>query len=462
MNTPSYGDTDPIAAVATTPGESALTLIRTSGEGSLELLARAFSRPAKLRGAWGNTVLHGWILGAKGERIDDVLVSVYRGPATFTGEDGADISCHGGLAAAKAVMEALMNTGFRKALRGEFSFRAFMNGKLDLTRAESIMEIVAAKTGPAREHAVRRLSGALEREIREIGDGIMQALAAAEIYLDYSEEDGVGGSEDEAAGLLPDRRLVEEALGRLKTLSDSYRRERLYAQGALAVIAGRPNAGKSSLFNALLREDRAIVTDIPGTTRDWIEAWVSIEGIPVRLADTAGLHPSEDPVEKLGMERSRDLLAEADIVLYVLDGAEGATQGDRSFLADHGKDGAPMLTLWNKADLVPAPPSFRPVSAKTGEGIAELAGEIAAVLERSLGGGDAGGSAGAGTERQKALIDRAIGALEEALSLADRQEPLDLIAPALREAVNALGEITGEVSTADLLDVMFGRFCVGK
>ena len=460
MNTPSYGDTDPIAAVATALGESALALIRTSGEGSLELLAKVFSRPEKLRQAGGNTVVHGWILGAGGERIDDALVSVYRGPAAFTGEDGADISCHGGIAAAKAVMEALGKAGFREALRGEFSFRAFMNGKLDLTRAESIMEIVAAKTGRAREGAVRRLSGALEREIREIGAGITQALAAAEIYLDYSEDDGVGG--DEEAGLLPDRRLAEEALGRLKTLSDSYRRERLYAQGALAVIAGRPNAGKSSLFNALLREDRAIVTDIPGTTRDWIEAWVSIEGIPVRLADTAGLHPSEDPVEKLGMERSRDLLAEADIVLYVLDGAEGATQGDRSFLADHGKDGAPMLTLWNKADLVPAPPSFRPVSAKTGEGIAELAGEIAAVLERSLGWGDAGGSAGAGTERQKALIDRAIGALEEALSLADRQEPLDLIAPALREAVNALGEITGEVSTADLLDVMFGRFCVGK
>jgi tRNA modification GTPase len=462
MNTPSYGNTDPIAAVATALGESALALIRTSGEGSLELLAKVFSRPEKLCAAGGNTLVHGWILGAKGERIDDVLVSVYRGPATFTGEDGVDISCHGGIAAARAVMETLGRAGFREALRGEFSFRAFMNGKLDLTRAESIMEIVAAKTDRARESAVRRLSGALEREIREIGDGILQALAAAEIYLDYSEDDGVGGDEDEEAGLLPDRHLVEKALERLKTLADSYRRERLYAQGALGVIAGRPNAGKSSLFNALLREDRAIVTDIPGTTRDWIEAWVSIEGIPLRLADTAGLHPSEDPVEKLGMERSRELLAEADIVLYVLDGAEGVTDEDRAFLADHGKDKAPTLALWNKADLAPPSPSFRPVSAKTGEGVAELAREIAAVLEQSLGGGDAGGTAGAGTERQKALIDRAIAALEEALSLADRREPLDLIAPALREAVNALGEITGEVSTADLLDVMFSRFCVGK
>jgi tRNA modification GTPase len=463
MDIPSYGDTDPIAAVATALGESALTLIRTSGGGALDLLAQVFSRPEKLRRAGGNTLVHGWILGPGGERIDDVLVSVYRGPATFTGEDGADISCHGGLAAARAVMEALGKAGFREALRGEFSFRAFMNGKLDLTRAESIMEIVAAKTRPAREHAVRRLSGALEQEIREIGASILQTLAAAEIYLDYSEEDGVGGDADEAAGLLPDRRLAEEALGRLRILSDSYRRERLYSQGALGVIAGRPNAGKSSLFNALLREDRAIVTDIPGTTRDWIEAWVSIEGIPVRLADTAGLHPSEDPVEKLGMERSRELVAAADIILYVLDGAVGVTEEDRVFLADQGKDRAavPLLALWNKADLAPPPPSFLPVSAKTGEGIAELAKEIAAALERSLG-GEAGHSAGAGTERQKALIDRAIAALEEALSLADKREPLDLIAPALREAVNALGEITGEVSTAELLDAMFSRFCVGK
>ncbi|MDR1249389.1 MAG: tRNA uridine-5-carboxymethylaminomethyl(34) synthesis GTPase MnmE [Treponema sp.] len=472
MNAPSYGDTDPIAAIATALGESALALIRISGEGALEMLGKVFSRPERLSGARGNTVVHGWIIGAEGDRIDDVLVAVYRAPATFTGEDGADISCHGGISSARKVMEALGHAGFREALRGEFSFRAFMNGKLDLTRAESIMEIVAAKTGAAQKNAVRRLSGALEREIREIAAGITTALAGAEIYLDYSEDDGVGSGEHdrmEAAGLLPDRQPAEKALERLRALADSYRRERLYAQGALGVIAGRPNAGKSSLFNALAREDRSIVTDIPGTTRDWIEAWVSIEGIPVRLADTAGLRLSENPVEKLGVERSRELLAEADIVLYVLNGAEGIAEADREFLSEHkeDKDAPPVLALWNKADLSPPPPApadLRPVSAKTGEGIAELAREIAAVLEQSLGGGDgrAGNTAGAGTERQKALIDRAIAALEEALALADRQEPLDLIAQELREARNALGEITGETSTAELLDAMFGRFCVGK
>jgi tRNA modification GTPase len=469
MNVPSYGDTDSIAAIATALGESALALIRTSGAGALEMLEKVFSAPEKLRRARGNRVVHGWIVGPGGERIDEALVAVYRAPASFTGEDGAEISCHGGIASAKAVMAALGKAGFREALRGEFSFRAFMNGKLDLTRAESIMEIVAAKTGAAQRNAVRRLSGALEGEIRGIAARITTALAGAEIYLDYSEDDGVGGGANDAleeAGLLPDRPLAEEALERLRALADSYRRERLYAQGALGVIAGRPNAGKSSLFNLLAREDRSIVTEAPGTTRDWIEAWVSIEGIPVRLVDTAGLRPSEDPVEKLGVERSRELLAEADIILYVLDGAAGVAEEDRELLSYYKADkaAAPVLALWNKADLSAPPPGFRPVSAKTGAGIAELTREIAAVLEQSLGGGDgrAGNGAGAGTERQKALIDRAIAALEEALALADRREPLDLIAQELREAMNALGEITGEVSTAELLDAMFSRFCVGK
>ncbi|MDR1597206.1 MAG: tRNA uridine-5-carboxymethylaminomethyl(34) synthesis GTPase MnmE [Treponema sp.] len=485
MNAPAaYGDTVPIAAIATAVGESALTLIRTSGEHCLEMLGGVFSRPEKLLKAAENTIIHGWITGSGGEKIDEVLISVYRGPRSYTGEDGADISCHGGIAAAKAVMEALRGAGFRNSLPGEFSFRAFMNGKLDLTRAESVMEIVSAKTGLARERAVHRLSGALEKEIREINTIIVQALGASEIFLDYSEDDGIGPGNNsdadaaEAAGLLPDRPLVEEALVRLKTLAASYRRERLYSEGALGVIAGRPNAGKSSLFNMLLNEDRSIVTDIPGTTRDWIEAWVSIEGIPVRLTDTAGIHPSEDPVEKLGMERSRQLLAEADLILYVIDGTEGITPEDRDFLRDHRTSaGAAMNTpgvilLWNKADLA-LPPSSQcspaapllPVSAKTGAGIPGLTRKMAGVLEERFGGGregNAGNPAGIGTARQKELVDRAAAALEETLALADRAEPLDLIAPLLREGVNALGEITGEVSTAEILDTMFSRFCVGK
>jgi tRNA modification GTPase len=504
MDAPGYGDTGPIAAHATPLAESALALIRTTGEGAIEKTASVFSRPGALLGAAGNTIVHGWVLlpsageGA-GKKIDEVLVSVYRGPRSFTGEDGTDISCHGGIAAARGVMEALKAAGFRDALPGEFTFRAFMNGKLDLTRAESVMELVSARTGRGRDHAVGRLSGVLEEEIREVKSLLVRTLAETELFLDYSEEDlpsvgtDPGGIDaEEAAGKLPGQALAREARERLRTLAASYGRERLYREGALVVIAGRPNAGKSSLFNLLLREERSIVTDIPGTTRDWIEAWISLEGIPIRLADTAGLHTSPDPVEKLGMERSRELLEEADLVLYIIDGTGGITAGDRAFLREFGGNGGsgrgnggpggnspvrPLIAVRNKIDLAPpagpaeTPPPHIPllgVSAKTGRGIPELGAAIGAALEAAAGpegrgfSGEGKSPAAIGTARQKELVDRAAAAVEEALSLADRSEPLDLIAPLLREGVDALGEITGEVSTADILETMFSRFCVGK
>ncbi|MDR3335274.1 MAG: tRNA uridine-5-carboxymethylaminomethyl(34) synthesis GTPase MnmE [Treponema sp.] len=486
MYHPSYSDETPIAAIATPLAESGLALIRGSGKGAIDLAALVFSRPRSLLEAPGNTIVYGWILNRRstaelhqghpgGEKIDEVLISVYRGPRSYTGEDGVDISCHGGIAAVRAVMGVLLQAGFRQALPGEFTFRAFMNGKLDLTRAESVMELVSAKTDRGREHAVSRLSGVLEGEIQGIKALLVQVLAGTELYLDYSEDEfmetGPGGSAGEAAGRLPDRALAAEALIRVRALAASYRMERLYHDGALVVIAGRPNAGKSSLFNLLLKEERSIVTDIPGTTRDWIEAWISIEGIPIRLADTAGLHTLEDPaqdqVETIGMERSRELLGESDLILYVINGIAGITREDRDFFHEHTQGHTtPIITLWNKIDTVPLPtelagPVFG-ISAKTGEGIPELTALIAAALsnpgaalEREL-------ASGIGSDRQKALIDLAAASLEEALALADQMRPLDIIAPLLREGVNALGEITGEVSTADILEVMFSRFCVGK
>jgi tRNA modification GTPase len=424
-------------------------------------------------------VVHGWIL-EKNEKIDEVLVSVYRGPRSYTGEDGADISCHGGIATVRGVMGALRNAGFRDSLPGEFTFRAFMNGKLDLTRAESVMELVSAKTDRARAHAVHRLSGSLEQEVLGIRDHLVQVLAGTEIFLDYSEDEFMGspgGPDDEAAGRLPDRALAEEALTRLRGLAWTYRMERLYHEGALVVIAGRPNAGKSSLFNLLLKEDRSIVTDIPGTTRDWIEGWISIEGIPIRLVDTAGIREAEpgEAIEKLGMERSRELLQDADLVLYVVDGSCQSDTGDRRvFFPDFlPGDRKGILPVWNKIDLCSpgampergalSSEAFQRISAKTGWGIPELASSIAGRLTRDRGGKEALGTAsGIGTERQKGRIRLAIDRVEEALALADRGEPLDLIAPLLREGVDALGEITGAVSTADMLEVMFSRFCVGK
>jgi len=471
-----YGDNSPIAAFATAVGNSALTLIRCSGKNSIDLISPLFA-PQKIKDAQGNTVLHGWIV-LDNEKIDEVLVSVFRAPKSYTGEDSLDICCHGGPAAGRAVMAALKSAGFRNALPGEFTFRAFMNGKLDLTKAESVMELVSVKTETGRRRAVTRLSGSLETEINEIKKTLVELLAGAEIYLDYSEDE-ISADADEAEGKLPNQETAFAALARLQKLAASWQIERIYQEGLTVVIAGRPNSGKSSLFNALLKEDRSIVTEVPGTTRDWIEAWVSVEDIPVRLIDTAGLREAADSVEKLGVQRSRELLKEAELVLYLIDGAQGVTKEDRDFCAEYkaAEYGAeneerkhkPLLLLWNKCDLAPLPEDFQfaansviSVSAKTGEGLDGLYAALAsaihgqtALMEHDL-------SAAIGTQRQKKLVDASAAALEEALALARREEPLDLIAPLLREAVNALGEITGEVSTADILEEMFKRFCVGK
>jgi tRNA modification GTPase len=484
---PAYGDEGPITAFATPLGDSALTLIRCSGKNALALAASVFSPAERLREAPANSIVRGWIVerggrdGDKGgEKIDEVLVSVYRAPKSYTGEEGLDISCHGGLAAGQGVMRQLRAAGFRDALPGEFTLRAFMNGKLDLTRCESVMELVAAKPDPARRRAISRLSGVLEGEIRGVKNLLVEVLAGTELFLDYSEDELEPGDAG-AAGNMPGRLLAEEALARLKKLSASWAMEKLCREGVLTVIAGRPNAGKSSLFNLLLKEERSIVTEIPGTTRDWIEGWVSLGGIPLRLMDTAGLRETgdgqrTDMVEQIGMERSRELISRADLILYVIDGAGGITEADRLFLGEYGPGGkgrAPLILIWNKTDIRPpaVPAELFPgnrvlgLCAKTGGGLAELISTVPEALSLAGGGWDAGSSPegpGIGTARQKELIDRAGAAVEEALSLAARGEALDLIAPLLREGVNALGEITGEVSTAEILETMFSRFCLGK
>jgi len=482
--TPSYGDDSPIVAFATTPGNSALTLIRCSGKGGIELFASIFESSVKIKDVPGNTVVHGWVTSIENNEkinIDEVLVSVFRSPKSYTGEDSLDISCHGGNVAGKAVMEALKKAGFRDALPGEFTFRAFMNGKIDLTQSESVMELVSAKTDAARRNAVSRLCGSLHTEISEIKQLLVQVLASTEIYLDYSEDEISAESDAagraEIAGKLPNKEIASEALERLQKLYPSWNTERLYQEGVTVVIAGLPNAGKSNLFNAFLKEDRSIVTEIPGTTRDWIEAWINIKGIPIRLVDTAGIRETEDPVELIGVERSLELLKEAQIVLYLIDCTQGVTDKDRNFILEYAAQaetsGQTYLLVWNKIDIAPLPQKLSTyvdlmykvknavsVSAKTGEGIDDLIYEIVSAILGAQKTTDV--SASLGTERQKKLVGTACASLQEAIEKADDNEPLDLIAPLLRESVNALGEITGEVSTADILEEMFSKFCVGK
>jgi tRNA modification GTPase len=449
-----YSDGAIIAALATAPAVSALAIIRLSGSGSLEALAKIFSRPQALHDAPGNTIVYGWILdGAM--RVDEVLISVYRSPKSYTGEEGADISCHGGNSAVMAVMKQLFNAGFREALPGEFTFRAFINGKLDLTKAESVMEIVGAKNSMALSHAAGRLSGVLQTEIDRIKSLIVRSLAETELNLDYSEIDGIDGEG------LPARDFIEDALLSLKKLVQNYSYEKLFRQGALVVLAGKPNAGKSSLFNLLVKEDRSIVSDIPGTTRDWIENWISLDGIPLRLVDTAGLHNSDNMVEKIGIERSKEFLQSADLVVYMIAADNPQIKNEMSEIKKLlMEQDYKIIFVWNKSDIAMPPcADFLPVSAKTGDGVSSLCSKITESLEKIYKKSEST-SLGIGSERQKKLIDIAIEDLQSVIAMQDA--PLDIIAPLLREAADSLGTITGEVSTDDILETMFSQFCVGK
>jgi tRNA modification GTPase len=427
---------------------SAIAVLRTSGPGSLEILSRVAD--AGLATARGHT-LHRCLIRDGGEPVDEVLISVFRAPRSYTGQDGAEISCHGSLPVIRRLLSVLTRAGFRPAGPGEFTQRAFLNGKMDLTRAEAVNEIVRARTDRARGLALQRLTGAIEGRIREARDALLDLRAALEVQIDYPDE------EDGARAI--DRGALGRAASLLEGLTRTYRRGRIYQEGASVAVAGATNSGKSSLFNLLLRQERAIVSDIHGTTRDYLEASLGIEGIPVRLFDTAGLRPTQDPLEAEGIRRAGQVVEAADLILYLVDGEAGLAPEDTAFRSAH--TGA--LGVWNKIDLPgagPAPEGFVPVSSLTGEGIEGLQAAIASALL-------AGTSAESGeplidSERQKLLIEKALASLAAFSAGLDRGLPLDLLAVDLAEALDCLGEITGEVTTNEMLERMFSSFCVGK
>jgi tRNA modification GTPase len=465
MQQSQYGSDEPICALATPFAPAALAIIRVSGKGCLECLASAFSAPKTLLSTAGNTIVHGWIIN-NNKRIDEVLVSVYRAPRSYTGEDGADVNCHGGPAVITAVLEALREAGLRQALPGEFTFRAFMNGKLDLTRAESVMEVVYAKTDAGRARAVKRLSGELEQEVRTCEKILTDALASVEVLLDYSEIDGVTFADDAEAEKIARNggeavnlplKEIAGAKARSEALSASFAGERLFQDAALVVIAGPANAGKSSRFNRIIREDRSIVTNVPGTTRDWIEAEIDVGGMPVRLVDTAGLRESGEEIEKIGIAKAHELIEDADAVIYLVNEKIATNYTNYTNISENK-----LICVWNKADIALPPANFRgtTVSAKTGAGVQALLGALAKLL--AVRAAPPGERAGAGTKRQKDLLDRAAASLGDFQKASGAGDTLDLSAPCLRDAVEALGEISGEVSTADMLEAMFSKFCVGK
>ncbi len=369
---PPYQTDDRIAALATPWGESALAVIRTSGEGSVAALSRLFSRPDALRDAPGGSLRHGFLRDPQsGENIDEVVIAVWRSPRSYTGEESAEIFCHGSLPGIGRIFDLLIPAGFRRARGGESTLRAFLHGRMDLPRAEAVREIVSARSAEAHSLALHRLQGDLSERIGGIKQRLLGIMAGVELQLDYSE--------DEAEEyVVPDDELgtAETELG---TLLSSYRAGRIYQEGVRVAIAGRTNAGKSSLFNLFLREDRSIVSEIHGTTRDFIESWIDLEGIPLRLYDTAGLRDAEGGVEREGILRSGRIIGSADLVLYLVDGGTGLDESDRAFLAEN--DAATVIPVWTKVDAAEMPDrrmpaGFLPLSAVTGEGFDRLSQEM--------------------------------------------------------------------------------------
>jgi tRNA modification GTPase len=449
---------DPIVALATPPGRGALALIRLSGRGTFDLAGRVL-RPFRLEPARRVTrarVHH----PDSGEPIDDVLFACFPGPESYTGEDVVEISVHGGLLVPAEVVAACLAAGARPAAPGEFTRRAVQNGKMDVLQAEATADLIDAGAPAQRRRALQQLERGLSLRLETFRTEILELEALIAYDIDFPEEDEGPVSAERVARAW---RAVHERVARL--LASAPHGERLHA-GALVVVAGPPNAGKSSLFNALLGRERAIVTEVPGTTRDAIEAHAVIEGLPFRLVDTAGLRESEDRIERLGIEVSRRYIGAADLILYCEEGDGGQGAGEEAARKEFlSRCAAAVVRVRTKADL--ASPAARPsdlslaVSVVTGEGLAELGRRLAEV---AFGGLVALGDVEpvVTRERHRLALQRALEELD--LFWAAREGTIDAAATAthLRAAAGALDDLIGVVTPEDVLDRVFASFCVGK
>ena len=449
-----YTPEEPISSIATALAPAALGIVRVSGKGCIELVSKVFSRPRALLEAPGNTVVYGWI-----EKIDEVMCAVYRAPKSYTGEDMVEIMCHGGPSVVTAIQNLMLKSGFRQANRGEYTFRAYINGKTDLTKAEAVREIIDSHTDDSRSHAAGRLAGSLYKEIDSIKKLLVDTLAAIEVEIEYPED-------EETIADTFNRQDLEEAVKRLETLEASWQGEKLYQDGARVVLAGRTNAGKSSLFNAILKEERAIVSDVEGTTRDWLESWAGINGIPVRLFDTAGLRTTEDVVEAQGVELSKNLVKDADVVLYLIDSVAGKNDEDEEFIKNCP---VPLIVVWTKTDISTSlrgaerrsnPIPEIQLSAKTGTGLSQLFNQIESILKQGL--STERTQAGLGSARQKAAVSEALESARHALATSEDNYTLDAVVQDLEDALDFLGEVTGAITPDDVLGSIFANFCVGK
>lgn len=441
---------DIIVAIATSRLEAAISMIRVSGPDCIAFVQKFFT--GKMIEKPSHTINYGYIID-DGKRIDEVLVNIYRGTRTFTGEEMVEINCHGGVYITSRVLEVCIKNGARMAERGEFSKRAFLNGRIDLSQAEAISDIITAKNSYATDLALKGISGSISGFIEDLKEDLIQIITQIEVNIDYPEYDDV--EELTASSLLP---RSANLLTKMNKILDDSKNIKLVKEGIKTVIIGRPNVGKSSLLNALLREDKAIVTNIAGTTRDIVEGSISIDGVVLNMIDTAGIRETDDIIESMGVEKSKELIHQADLVLLVIDGSQSLSSEDMQLL-ELTEDATRIIVL-NKADQgTKVDLDGIVISAKDNQ-ISTLTEEIKKMFE--LGKIIDNNDHILTNARQTMLLQRASQALKQAVEAMEMMIPTDLIVTDLYECWNNLKEILGEKAKEDLLDELFKRFCIGK
>ncbi len=456
---------DTICAISTPIGEGGIGIIRISGKDAISIADKIFfsKKNKKLTSLASHTIHYGEIRDNNSERVDEALVSIMKAPNTYTKEDVVEINCHGGMLSLKAVMELVIKNGARLAEPGEFTKRAFLNGRIDLAQAEAVMDIISSKTDDSLRLAVGQLSGILSKKVNAIREELISIIASVEASIDFVDEDIEFISRDVM------EKRIKGAIDEIEALIATADEGRVYKEGIATAIIGRPNVGKSSLLNALLKEERAIVTPVPGTTRDVIEEWVNIKGMPLRILDTAGIRHTEDLVEIEGVKRSRGAIKMADLILLLIDGSVKLNEEDKRLMEEVKEKR--LIVLLNKSDLpslvkksdienLLPDKEMVSISALTGEGIDSLKAVIHELLFK--------GRITAGERpiitnlRHKNALIKTKKALENLEGSLKNEMSEEFLAVDLRGALNALGEITGETATEDILNRIFEEFCVGK
>ncbi len=454
---------DTIAAIATSIGEGGISIIRVSGDKSISIVDSVFigKNNRSINDIKPYTMRYGHIVDKKGSRLDEVIISFMRGPKSFTAEDTVEINCHGGIIGTNRILQEIITAGARMAEPGEFTKRAFLNGRIDLSEAEAVIDIIRAKTELSLKSALMQSEGTISREIKIIRNKLLSVIAHIEATVDYPEEDmeeitSVKVSED-----------VTLIISEIDTLLSTADEGKILREGLSTVIVGKPNVGKSSLLNALVKEKRAIVSDVPGTTRDAIEEYISIEGIPIKIVDTAGIRETEDLVEKIGVEKSKEKIDEADLVILILDLSNELNNEDRQII-DYIKD-KKYIVLLNKSDLSGKiemselhnlkSKYITNISVKTGEGLNQVKENIKDLF---FNGEIKTEGIFVTNNRHKQALIRARESLESSLNALEYTSSIDLASIDIRNAWMNLGEITGDALEEDIIHKIFSEFCLGK